>query len=444
MLTTRRRFLARLGAAGAALGLPPALPTRLAAQRAPAAESLDRVLAAARPGLPVVPAGALSRDFWHDLRAHFLLPRDHGYFNAGSLGASPRVVMDAVTGDLLHVEQALATWDFHPDREQLYAGYRPERALRGKLAGAMGCDADELALTRNATMGMNLVANGLDLGVGDEVLLVDGSHVGNRCGWELRDARHGVHVRRIPAPATVREPDELLALYERATGPRTRVWVVEQLTSATGVRYPVEALCRRARERGILTVVDGAQTAGHLVVDLHAMGCDAYFSSPHKWLLAPVGTGFLYVRREVQPRVWSTLASEHWDDHADGGFRLMQQGTANRSLLRGVDAALDVHLALGAARVEARALALADRLCAGLQAVRGVTVTSPRHPAMRTGTVLWQVAGMDAPALQERLWQLARVRVRAWGPAVRQCCHVYNLEEEIDRTVAAARRLAAG
>ena len=443
-MTTRRRFLARAGAAGAALGLPTSLGARLADAQPRAAGDATHAVDAieARPGIPRVPAGPLPAEFWRELREHFLLPRDHAFFNAGTLGASPRVVVDAVTSHLLHVERDLAEWDYDPAHEQFYAGYYPESALRAKLARVVGCEADELALTRNATMGMNLVANGLELGVGDEVVLAEGSHVGNRSGWELRDKRHGVYLRWVKPPAAVREPDELLALYERATTPRTRVWVIEHLTSTTGVRHPVEALCRRARERGILTVVDGAQTAGHLALDLHAMGCDAFFSSPHKWLLAPVGTGFLYVRREVQPRVWSTLASEHWDDQADGGFRLMQQGTANLSLLRGVEAALDFHLALGSARVERRAVELADRLCAGLQTVPGVTVTSPRHPAMRTGTLLWTVDGLDGRELQARLWAAARVRVRAWGGAVRQCCHVYNLEGEVDRTIAAARRIA--
>jgi selenocysteine lyase/cysteine desulfurase len=447
---TRRGFLARLGALGVAAALPrPALgaATAAAAAGTTAAEHDGRLrallaaLAAARPGLPAAPAGPDDERGWRALRAHFVLPAGDAFFNAGTLGASPRVVLDAMLAHQLHVERDLAEWDYDPAHEQFYAGYYPERELRAKIGRLVNADADEIALTGNATTGMNLVANGLDLGVGDEVVLAAGSHVGSRSGWELRDKRCGLYLKVVTPPARPAHPDELVAMFERATSARTRVWAIEHLTSATGVRYPVEALCRLARDRGILTVVDGAQTAGHLAVDVRAMGCDAYFTSPHKWLLAPPGTGFLYVRRDVQPRLWSTIASQHWDDQADGGFRLMQQGTASRSVLEGVSAALDFHFALGSALVERRAIALAERLRLGLAAVPGATVTSPAHPAMRTGTTLWQVDGLTGRELQDRLWAAARVRVRSQGAAVRQCCHVFNLAEEVDRTVEAARRL---
>ncbi|HEX5725017.1 MAG TPA: aminotransferase class V-fold PLP-dependent enzyme, partial [Longimicrobiaceae bacterium] len=359
------------------------------------------------------------------------------------LGATPRVVLDAVVEHMTRVERELAHWDYHPDHEQFYTGYYPELAIREKLGRVVNASADEVALTANATMGMNLVANGLELGAGDEVLATEGAHVGCRTGWELRNKRYGAYVRWLRPPAAVAGPDELVALYERGTTPQTRVWVIEHLTSATGVLYPVAELCRRARERGIFTVVDGAQTAGHLVVDVRAMGCDAFYASPHKWLMAPVGTGFLYVRREAQPRLWTTLASEHWDDHAAGAFRLMQQGTANLSLWKGVEKAVEFHLALGPARVQGRCLELAGRLRAGLGEIAKVRVTSPQHAEMLTGTTLWQVEGLNGRQLQDRLWELAKVRVRTQGSTVRQCCHVYNLEHEVERTLAAARRIAA-
>ncbi|HEX8696996.1 MAG TPA: aminotransferase class V-fold PLP-dependent enzyme [Longimicrobium sp.] len=420
MTLTRRGFVARLGAAAAAAALPPEL-----------AASTDLRL----------PADG-GRDFWRTLRGEFLIPRDEAFFNAGTLGASPRAVLQAVVDHMTHVERDLAHWDYHPDHERFYTGYYPELPLRAKLGQVIGAGADEVALTANATMGMNLVANGLELEPGGEVLATEGAHVGCRTGWELRGKRHGVGLRWLKPPAEVSSPAELIDLYERGTTPATRVWVIEHLTSATGVLYPVHELCRRARERGIFTVVDGAQTAGHLVVDVRAMGCDAFYSSPHKWLLAPVGTGFLYVRRESLPRLWTTLASEHWDDQAGGAFRLMQQGTANLSLWKGVEKAVDFHLALGPARVQARALELAGRLRAGLADVPRVRVTSPTHPEMLTGTTLWQVEGLTGRQLQDRLWETAKVRVRTQGPTVRQCCHVYNLEHEVDRTLDAARRIA--
>ena len=441
--TTRRRFLADAGLlAGAGLLAPGAA---LAAGRVPADDlgslrALLPALARATPGLPAAPADERDEAEWRRVRGHFLLPAGDAFFNAGTLGATPRVVLERQLAHLLHVERDLAEWDYDPAHEQFYAGYYAERALREKAARVLGASADELSLTANATAGMNLVAHGLGLGAGDEVVVASDAHVGSRSAWELRDRRDGLYVR-VVRPPDAPAPDALVAMFERASTDRTRLWAIEHLTSATGLRYPVEALCARARARGILTVVDGAQTAGHLRTDLRAMGCDAYFASPHKWLLAPVGTGLLYVRRAVQPRVWTTIASQHWE-HEDGGFRLMQHGTASRSTLEGLDAALDFHLALGSDLVERRAVHLADCLRAGLAGIPGAGVAAPTHDAQRTGTVLWTVAGLDGRALQARLWEAARVRVRAQGAAVRQCCHVFNLAAEVERTVHAAARIA--
>jgi selenocysteine lyase/cysteine desulfurase len=187
--------------------------------------------------------------------------------------------------------------------------------------------------------------------------------------------------------------------------------------------------------------VDGAQTFGHLAIDVKAMGCDAFFTSPHKWGLAPVGTGFLYIRRDFMPHVWGTLASSHWDNHDDPGYRLMQYGTGNLSLLKGLERAVDFHAAIGPERVEARVVGLADRLRAGLMDISGVTIHSPTHPDMRTATTIWGLDSLSPGEIQDELWNRSRVRVRSVGPGVRQCCHIYTLEQDVDRTVDTVREL---
>ena len=425
MRSTRRLFLQRLGATGAALV---ALPDRL-----PAGQPGD---------MPVVPPdGPLTEEFWADLRGQFLMPREEAFMNTGTLGSSPRVVLDAVVQHMTHVDRDIAHWDYKPDHEQYFTGYNPEVAVRTKLAKLINADISEVALTQNATFGMNFIANGLSLGVGDEVIVDEGAHPGGRCGWELRDKRYGANVKFVRIPMTPAQPAELIELYEKASTPQTRVWAIPHLTSGTGIRFPVEEMCRRARERGILSVIDGAQTLGHLAIDVRAMGCDVYFSSPHKWLLAPKGTGILYIRREVLPRVWPTLASTEWDNHTVGAYRLMQYGTGNLSLLVGLERAVDFHVELQPRRVEERILGLADRLRAGLQQIPRVVIQSPTHPELRSATTVWRIDGMTGEALQDALWERARVRVRSMSGGVRQCCHIYNLEPEIERTLDTVRRL---
>jgi selenocysteine lyase/cysteine desulfurase len=431
MSATRRTFVAKLAAVSAFL---PAMP------RVFSSENMRSVCD--DQGLPIVPDGLISEDFWRELRSEFLIPRDEAFFNTGTLGSSPKAVRDAVIAHMNHVDRDIAHWDYKPEHEQYFTGYANESWLRTKLGKLINAEADDIALTQNATFGMNFMANGLDLGLGAEVLVDQGAHPGGRCGWELRDKRYGANVKLVPLPPAPKDPAELIALYERATTPQTKVWAFPHLTSGTAIRFPVAEMCRRAREHGVISAVDGAQTCGHLALDMQALGCDAYFSSPHKWLLAPKGTGFLYVRKEVQPRLWSTLASTEWDNHRVGMFRLMQYGTGNMSLLVGLDKAVDFHLAIGSKRVEERIIGLADRLRSGLQQIKGVRIMSSLHPEIRSATTIWGIEGMNGGQLQDALWERAQVRVRSMGEGVRQCCHIYNLEEEVDRALAAARTIA--
>ncbi len=441
-MTDRRTFLARLAAAPTLLAALPqeALGSGPAGNGAVAPDSAapSRWF---RDGMPEPPHGPLPTEFWHELRQQFLIPADEAFFNTGTLGASPRAVLDAVVHHMTHIERDLAHWDYKADHEQYFTGYFPERGIREKIARAINAHADEIALTQNATFGMNFLANGLPLEPGDEVVVMDGAHPGGRCGWELKDARYGPAVRFLDVPATPEDPAQLIALFENATTPRTRVWAIPHLTSGTAVLFPVDELCRRARSRGILTVVDGAQTFGHLAIDVRRMDCDAFFTSPHKWGLAPVGTGFLYVRRDLAPHLWTTLASTNWENRDDPGFRLMQYGTGNLSLLVGLEKALDFHAAIGADRVQARIVGLADRLRDGLAATPGVRIRSPTHPALRSATTIWTIERMTPQGIQDALWDRERIRVRSVGAGVRQCCHLYTLEQDVDRTIEAARTL---
>ncbi len=442
MATTRRAFMARLGALGAAFGLPGCMtaprPVLQSGGALSDASSLTKVVG---PDIP--PAGTLSKEFWLALRSQFLIPPDEAFFNTGTAGASPRQVLKAMIDHMLHVDRDLAHWDYKPGTENYYSGYYPEEGLRKKFARLINADFEEVAITGNSTLGMNFVANGVTLAAGEEVIIMEDAHIGGRCGWELKAKRYGSVVKFVTPPIPPRDPGELIALYERASTPQTKVWAIPHLSSHAAIRFPVEEMCKRARERGILSVVDGAQTLGHLVIDVKAMGCDAYFSSPHKFLLAPKGTGVLFIRRELLPKIWTTLASAQWDNQQDGIYRLMQYGTTNLSLLKGVEAAIDFHMELQPARVQARIVGLADQLRAGLQKIPGVELMSSAHPALTSATVIYRVANVEHTRVQDELWNRGKVRVRQQPVpgAIRQCCHIYNSEEEIDRTLRILRDL---
>jgi selenocysteine lyase/cysteine desulfurase len=363
--------------------------------------------------------------YWSSLRWNFTFPEEEAYMQTSTLGASPAIVTEAVVSHLRYIESSLPKWDYSPDKPEKFAGYRPETALRTKLASFLGCDMEEVGLTQNATMGMNFVANGIDLEAGDEVVFTTQEHPGGRCGWDVKAKRFGIVLKEVEIPAPPNDPEELVRRWLAATTPRTKVWAIPHVTSGLGLIHPVKAL-------------------GHFRVNVRDLGCDAYFGSPHKWMLAPKGNGILYVRREVQPRIWTTLASSQWDNQKDGMFRLMQYGTLNLSLVRGLEVALDFLERIGMERIERRIRFLGERLRAGLREIPGVSISSSVHPELACGMTTWKVEGMDSRVLQEALWDRGRVRVRSVGDfGVRTSTHVYVSPAEIDRLLQIARELAA-
>ena len=396
-------------------------------------------------GPPAWPPAVFQDDetYWRTLRREFLIPADEAFFNTGTLGSSPRVVLQTVIDHMTQVEGTIAHWDYKAEHPDYFSGYRPETDLRSKLAALIGATADEVALTQNATVGMNYVANGLPLEPGHEVILTNLEHPGGRMGWELKSKRYGIYVKQVAVPVPPQNPQQLVDLYVNATTPQTRVWSIPHLTSGQAIRFPVEQMCSIARDRGIFTVIDGAQCCGHLQLDMKRIGCDAYYSSPHKWLLAPPGCGFLYVASQKLPGVWATLASASWDDYKDGAYRLTQIGTGNLSLLKGLEAAIEFHNRIGPARVEGRIMALANRLRAGLQQIPQVQIHSPLHAELLSGTTIWSLAGYTGTELMDGLWERAKLRCRSMGDplGVRQCCHIYTLPEDVDRTLETVRRM---
>jgi selenocysteine lyase/cysteine desulfurase len=173
------------------------------------------------------------------------------------------------------------------------------------------------------------------------------------------------------------------------------------------------------------------------------MGCDAYVGCFHKWLLGPAGAGFLYLRKDGARGVWSTLASSHWNNHEDEGYRFTQRGTGSLSLLMGVDAALDFHAYVGPERIHERVKFLGDYLRDGLRKIPGTRIYTPSAAAMCAGITVYGVDGVTGQRLQDEMWARARLRPRASGGiGVRHCTHIFNSPKEIDQARGVGRALA--
>ena len=291
-------------------------------------------------------------------------------------------------------------------------------------------------MPRNTTEAMNVVANGLELGPGDEVVTTDHEHIGGLSPWELVTARRGARlvIARLTLPFP--EGDGAAEAVWARVGPRTRVVSVSHVLFTNGAVLPVAELARRCRERGIVFVVDGAHPPGLFPLDIGAMGADFYASSPHKWLLAPQGTGLLWMAPPWRERLWPTLASGDWEK--GGAQRFNHVGTLDESRLAGLLAALEFYRSVGPERIWDRVQVLQRRLREGLAAIPGVRLRSP-EPGRSAGMTAFRMEGVDALALQGHLARAAQVRTRVIGEYelnwMRLSTHYYNLPGEVDRVL---------
>lgn len=427
MTQSRRRFLSTLAVPGVVLGV------------APAARALSRFA-------PFTPdAQADDAAVFAEARTHFLIPAGVAYCNTGTLGASPREVVDALTQGIRRLETELADWPYEQADGEPLTGYQQLKDARAEVGRFINATADEIALTQNATMGMNFLANGLDLAPGDEVVSTDHEHGGCISPWRLLAKRRGIVLKELPLePALGDGPDGVLRLFASAMTPRTKVVMFSQITSGLGARLPARELCALARERGALALVDGAQAVGQIPVDVKALECDAYVASPHKWMMAPKGTGILYIRRGLQDRFWTTLASYQWDNHADGAFRFMQYGTGSVPVVDGLLAALRFIDKVGLPRIERWDAMLTKRLRDGFAKNPAVRMASPADARLASAITTFRVEGVKAKALQDALWA-RKVRVRAQNDerGVRLSAHMYVSPADIDTILDVTRQLAA-
>ena len=251
-----------------------------------------------------------------------------------------------------------------------------------------------------------------------------------------QEARRGVVLRRAALPVPAPGSEALLDAVWGQVTPRTRVVSVSHVTFTHGTVLPVEDLAARCAEAGVVLVVDGAHPPGMMRLDVGAVGGDFYATSPHKWLLAPQGTGLLYLAPRWREALWPTLASGGWDDATLGAHRFNHLGTFDESRMAGLLAAVGFLQALGMPRVEARVRYLRGRLQRGLLEIPGLRVVTPGAEALNAGMVSFAMDGVDALDLQAHLARTRRVRTRVvseYGYGwMRLSTHVYNRPEEVD------------
>jgi selenocysteine lyase/cysteine desulfurase len=413
-MTTRRLFLSAAAATGA-----------LASVRA---DGLARVAAAPRAAGGSRPEDvARDEDYWREIQQAFTVNRAYINLNNGGVSPSPRVVQEAMKRylDLSNEAPVYTMWQLlEPQIESVRRG----------LARAFGCDPEEMAITRNASEALEIVQLGLDLKTGDEVLTTNQDYPRMLTTWRQRERREGIVLRTISFPVPPPSMADLVDRFARAITPRTRVIHVCHITNLTGQIFPVREICRLGRERGIEVIVDGAHAFGHFPFTHRDLDCDYYGTSLHKWLFAPHGTGFLFVRKARIPSLWPLMAAPA--DMAANIRKFEEIGTHPAANHNAIAEALVFQETIGLDRKAARLRYLRDRWMTRLRGQKGVRIHTSFDPAMSCAIGNVGIEGVDTARLAQHLWDKRRVIVvpilHEEFQGLRVTPNVYTTLDEVD------------
>jgi selenocysteine lyase/cysteine desulfurase len=360
-----------------------------------------------------------------------LLPPDLVHLQTGGVGSMPRPVFDATVTAMTAVES-------DPVGETYGPGIGRLDKVRSKAAGLLGCELDDIILTNSATAGMFLLAQGLSFRPGDRILTTDHEHPAGRMGWDWVARRYGVEVDTLAIAPGAEDPAAIVDLLATAIRPETRVLSFSHILFTTGVRLPAAELCILARERGCLAIVDGAQSAGAMPVDVKAMGCHAYSASGHKWLMGPKGTGLLYLDPEMADLLDALPLQAGRQANSDS------TGIGNIAGMHGLGAAIDYVQALGPKSIEAHNMSLREELHDALADLPEIAIPAPRDGPTTSANLSFTLPhDVDHYAIRRNLLLRHKVYLRVVELSgfigLRASLHCYNRSEDVAALIAALK-----
>ncbi len=426
----RRQFMKTLfgGAAAAAV-----LPSAVFGEHKVSFESLKKTAV----GLSADDAGR--EEFWKLVKENFSIRKGLIMLNAANLCPSPYPVQQKVfelTRDL----------DADPSSHNRKKFADLREASRRVLAEYLGANPEEIAIVRNTSEGNNMVINGLTFKPGDEVIIWDENHPTANIAWDVRAERYGFTVKRVKTPEVFETDEELMRPFIEALTKRTKLMCFSHVSNISGIALPAEEICTVARDHGVLTHIDGAQTFGSHVVNLHTLGCDFYTGSSHKWFFGPKEVGILYLRKEKIADLWPTIVGVGYPRVLDKGAQKFETlGQRDDSRIAAMGKTVEFHNLIGKGRVEARIRFLAAALKTRLKKrIPGLTFRTPLTPELSGGVVIFHVPGLDLSQALDILYHKHNIAGAVFGGdsgGIRLCPHVYNTMEEIDKAVDAVASL---
>lgn len=364
------------------------------------------------------------------LRSHFLLDPSITFLNHGSFGACPKPVFEAYQG-----------WQLELERQPvLFLGRRVDELLNEAmkpLATYLNGDPDDIVFVPNATTGVNIVARSLPLAEGDEILTTDHEYGACRNTWLDVCIKTGARLVEVAFPLPMTTPEAFVERFWAGVTPRTKVIYLSHITSPTALIFPLEEIARRAREAGIITVIDGAHAPGHVPIDLKALDVDFYTGNCHKWLCTPKGSAFLYVRRDLQPMVQPAIIS--WGYGLGFKLLLQMQGTRDPAAYLAVPAALEFLNAHNWDAVRERCHALVVSTAQQIASLTGVPLVA--DPSWYGQMMAIPLPPCDDQDVKRRLYDDYQIEVPVFTfnntQFVRVSIQGYNTPEDVEHLIAA-------
>ena len=415
-MTTRRSFVRGLAASGVALPM--------FREDAFARLFKANAIAGARPALAV----AEDELYWSQIQRAFDIDRTMINLNNGGISPTPTHVLEQMIRDLRFTNELPV--------EHMWAILQPRmESTRRELAKEFGCDPEEMAVVRNASEANEIMIYGIDLKRGDEVLVTNQNYGRMITTWQQREKREGIVLKQISFKVPPPSDAYVVEQFRRAITPRTRVIEVTHITNLTGQVMPVRDIVRLAKQHGIEVFVDGAHAFGHWPIKRDDLECDYYGTSLHKWLHAPIGAGFLYVRREKIPQLWSLMGA---GESQKADIRKYEEiGTHPQANFNAVSAALAFSQGMGLDRKVARLRYVRDRWAKRLLAESDrVKVLTQLGPDKSGAICLFNVDGLDPVKLGGWLREKYRIVntpiVHPEFSGIRITPNVYTTLAEVD------------
>lgn len=415
----RRAFLS---SAGKSLGL-------MAASSAVVGSLASTLSAAAKKVEHLSPLeAAVDEDFWATIQQSFSVTRGIINLNNGGVSPSPRLVTEAFVRYTWQQEDATAytMWQLlEPQSETVRTG----------LAEIFGCDAEEIAITRNASESLEILLMGLDLKSGDEILTTTQDYPRMLTTLRQRELREGLKLKLIKIPIAPNDVNDIAKAYEQAITPKTRLILISHQINLTGQINPIKRVCEFARSKGIETIVDGAHSFAQFDFKQADLGCDYFGTSLHKWIYAPKGTGMLYVRREKIPKVWALMASE--DKNKNDIRKFEEIGTHSAAMRLAIGEAVLFHNAIGAKRKEERLRYLSRYWMNNLKSISKVGFNTSFDPLQSCAIANFKIEGVDPVQLGGHLMSKHKIFttpiVHDEFTGIRITPNLYTTKWELDR-----------